>query len=109
MYTYKISDIRVVDGDTIECIVDVGFHIKLKQKFRFTGIDCPEIKGESREQGLVATEYTKKFFSEFEKGYWVETAKPDKWGRWLAKVYNKNNVCLNTQLLSEGLAVPYED
>ena len=44
-YCYNISNIRVIDGDTIEADVDLGFDVTLKkQKIRLWGIDCPPIR-----------------------------------------------------------------
>ena len=42
MYTYKISPLKVVDGDTIDAEIDLGFDIKVKKRVRFMGINAPE-------------------------------------------------------------------
>lgn len=50
MYTYRIKKITsIIDGDTIECDIDLGFDISLNQKIRLAGIDTPE----SRTKDLV--------------------------------------------------------
>lgn len=44
MYHYKVKDCRVIDGDTVEAVVDLGFGISNKQRFRLRGYDAPEMK-----------------------------------------------------------------
>jgi endonuclease YncB( thermonuclease family) len=52
MYTYKSKVTKVYDGDTITVEVDLGF--SNSQTFRLLRINCPEVRGESREEGLKA-------------------------------------------------------
>jgi micrococcal nuclease len=56
MYNYVAQVLRVVDGDTIDLQVDLGFNISQKMRFRFLGVDAWETKGEERERGLKAKE-----------------------------------------------------
>ena len=44
-YTYKAKLKRVIDGDTVDLVVDAGFYISVHQRFRLKGIDAPEIFG----------------------------------------------------------------
>lgn len=106
MYEYNIKNIRVIDGDTIEGIVDLGFNISRKEIFRLRGIDTPEIKGEQRVYGLVAKDYTSEFLSKQEQ-YRIKTYAKDKYGRYLAEIYNNSDECLNHLLLENGLAERY--
>lgn len=61
MYEYKATVERIVDGDTYDLEVDLGFSVKIKHRFRLNGIDTPEIwrpKSEAeREHGEAATEF----------------------------------------------------
>ena len=57
MYEYRATILRVIDGDTIEARVDLGFDVSVIERFRLYGINAPETKGESREEGKAATEY----------------------------------------------------
>jgi micrococcal nuclease len=51
---------RVIDGDTIDVDVDLGFYVWIrKQRIRLLGIDAPEVTGETRPEGLAATEHLK--------------------------------------------------
>ncbi|GAG20500.1 unnamed protein product, partial [marine sediment metagenome] len=45
MYTYRAKLDRVVDGDTVDLFVDLGFNICIKDRFRLLGIDTPELRG----------------------------------------------------------------
>lgn len=47
LYTYAIvpQSIRVIDGDTIDCVVDLGFYVKVQKRIRFSKIDTDELRG----------------------------------------------------------------
>ena len=49
-YTYPISNIRVIDGDTIEADVDLGFRIRQRQVIRLAGIDAPELRAKDADE-----------------------------------------------------------
>ena len=62
MYTYKIKLDRVVDGDTIDAEIDLGFDIKVKKRVRFMGINAPESRTkdlEEKAKGLAAKDRVK--------------------------------------------------
>ena len=62
MYTYKISPLKVVDGDTIDAEIDLGFDIKVKKRVRFMGINAPESRTkdlEEKARGLAAKDRVK--------------------------------------------------
>jgi len=63
MYEYKAVVIRVVDGDTFDADVDLGFNLTMKARFRLNDVDTPEIfRPKSRaesEHGYEATEFVK--------------------------------------------------
>jgi micrococcal nuclease len=53
MFEYKSYVVKVYDGDTITCDIDLGFGILLKkQKLRLYGINTPEVRGSSKEEGV---------------------------------------------------------
>ena len=55
MYEYRVSNIRVVDGDTVEVDIDLGFDVWLKkQKVRIYNIDAPEIRSKDEEEKVFA-------------------------------------------------------
>lgn len=53
-FTYPISAIRVIDGDTIEADVDLGFRIKQRQVIRLAGIDAPELRAKDAAERMDA-------------------------------------------------------
>ena len=118
LYTYRGRLIRVVDGDTIEVDIDLGFNVLLGQrKLRLAELDTPEIK---TEEGKYAKQVTtdwlkentilKKQLTEFITYVTFETLsdKPDKYGRILAKVYGKDGTTLNQYLVDKGIAKFYD-
>ena len=50
MYTYTIKLIRVIDGDTIDAYIDLGFDVKVKKRIRFMGINTPESRTRDLEE-----------------------------------------------------------
>lgn len=113
LFHYKANVSKVVDGDTVYCDVDLGFNFGSKSMdFRFAGINCPEIKGPDRENGLKA----KKFVEDriLNKQVIIVTSKDrkEKYGRYLAKVYYYDMgqwINLNDLLIHQGLALPYSN
>ena len=62
MYTYKIKLDRVIDGDTIDAYIDLGFDVSIKKRIRFMGIDTPESRTrdlEEKARGLAAKDRLK--------------------------------------------------
>ena len=94
---------NVVDGDTIDVIIDVGFKIKVEQRLRLNRIDAPEIRGKEKEKGLKTKEYLMLKFRLPGPIIIIETQKTGKYGRYLAEIWldGKN---LNDELVEKGLA-----
>jgi micrococcal nuclease len=80
---------RVIDGDTFEAEVDLGYHIKITEKFRLKDIDTPEIykanSQEERREGYRAREFVEKLI--WKKVVWIKSTKTGKYGRYLAEVF----------------------
>ena len=109
-YSRRAEIIRVVDGDTIECTIDLGLKIYKKTKIRIFGINCPETKGDSKPAGLVSKAFTKEWFAT-NKEFMVRTVnqgKEDSFGRLIAEVSSMDGVSLGDTLLGLGYAVKYE-
>ena len=112
MYTYKAKLIRIVDGDTIDAEIDLGFDTIVRKRIRLYGINTPETRTKDmteKEKGLAA----KQRLTELLSGeFIVETIlnKRGKYGRVLGVVYTMNNdikTNINETLVSEGHAVKY--
>lgn len=103
MYNYTAKVIRVVDGDTIDVEIDLGFDIWHKTRLRLAHIDAYEV---STDRGKQAKQHVVEALSS-QPFYEITTYKPDKYGRYLAEVFIKGN-SLNKNLIDIGLALPYE-
>jgi len=65
MYIYNCKVLNVVDGDTIDIEIDLGFNIKVKERVRLLGVDTPEVFGPNAEAaGTVASDFTKMWIKE---------------------------------------------
>lgn len=103
MYQYNAVVDRVVDGDTVVCIVDLGFNITVKEKFRLARINAPEM---STTDGIVSkTVLEEKVLN---KKVLLQSEKQDKYGRWLATI-SLDGLEINQWLLDSKYAVPYKN
>lgn len=95
----------MLDGDTLELSIDLGFHTFTKQICRLVGLNCPE---RDTDKGLAAKQYTEAFFAS-DKRCTVETVRDrrEKYGRYLATVFDAGGRCLNVSLIENNLAATY--
>jgi len=102
MREYPATVIRVIDGDTLEMVVDTGFRSTYLDKFRLIGLNAPEGKNTEAAARLSLLLYTGRQVV-------VSTTKPEKYGRWLCDIAVPE-VCTSVcdLLLAEGLAVKYD-
>ena len=117
-YIYRGKLERVVDGDTIDALIDVGFDIWIKKRIRYSGIDTWESRTrnlEEKAKGLEAKARNKELLMEVSSkpGYFrLKSFGVGKYGRVLGEIYiqdaNKNIICINNQLINEGHAYVYE-
>ena len=111
MYQYKIKKInRVIDGDTVDVVIDVGFCISLTQRVRLKDIDAAETRTKDlteKAEGLMAKEWLERELAK--EGEWIiETTKEDKYGRILGTLYLVgDSVTINEWMMNEGIAEPY--
>lgn len=103
MYLYKGYVERVVDGDTFDIVVDLGFNIKIKQRFRLNGIDTPEIWRPSCDAEYKHGLGAKNFVIDLIEGkdITIKTYKVGKYGRYICDIILDNNQNL-TELLIEN-------
>lgn len=107
-FHYSAKLVKVIDGDTIDVLVDLGFEIKMKMRLRLSRIDTPEIRGKERALGLKAKRELKNYLS---KDLIISTEKRGKFGRYLAEVWSINTgtwINVNDWLLTSKLAKPYK-
>jgi micrococcal nuclease len=114
-YIYRIKSVgRVVDGDTIDADIDLGFDISLTKRIRLAGIDTPESRTKDLAEkalGLDAKNWLKHRLEEA-KDIIIRTQLPDsteKYGRIIGQLYiNGEDASLNNQMITEGYALPYD-
>ena len=87
MHEYKAVITNVVDGDTFDMDIDLGFNIHIRERVRLLNVDTPESRGVERELGKVVTQYAQKHFEGKEVLLQSRKNKTDSFGRWLAEVY----------------------
>jgi micrococcal nuclease len=104
MYEYDAKVINVVDGDTVDCVISLGFYLTAAHRLRLLGVNCPEVHGETKAAGLKAAEYTRATL--LGQTVRIRTAKSDSFGRWLCQVY-LGDLDFNRSLVDRGLAVPF--
>jgi micrococcal nuclease len=114
-YVYRIKSItKVVDGDTVDADIDLGFDISLTKRIRLAGIDTPESRTRNQYEkklGLQAKAWLKERLN-FAKDIIIKTELPDsteKYGRIIGHLYvNGEEVSLNNQMIAEGHAWNYD-
>lgn len=108
-YIRKGKVVNVVDGDTVDVDIDMGFYSTMRQRFRLLRINTPEIYGEEKPQGLVAKAFTQNAL--LGKEVVFQTTKTDSFKRWLAEIWYVdeagNQLNISDVLLNNRLAEPY--
>jgi micrococcal nuclease len=107
MYRYRVALDRVVDGDTVDLWVDLGFRVSMKLRFRLAGIDAPEMRGKTHQAGVEAKNRLRSLIVGAGEGLSVASEKTGKWGRWLGTLYDANGNSINQRMIDEGHARPY--
>ena len=114
-YIYRIKQIlKVVDGDTIDADIDLGFDISLTKRIRLAGVDTPESRTadtNEKKYGLESKEWLKHKV-ENAKNILIKTELPDsteKYGRIIGHLFiNDQANSLNDQMVIEGYAWTYD-
>ena len=117
MYQYKAKLRKVVDGDTVDLDVDLGFYMTAAIRFRVLGVNTPELRGGTDETKAKAREAKEFVERELESAtsILIETEKADSFGRWLANVLytivgatgEEITFNLTAELINAGLGEPY--
>ena len=111
MFEYNATVVKVVDGDTIDAMVDLGFGTWKKVRIRMHGINAPESRTrnlEEKEKGLAAKARLIEMLEENENHFILISHGVGKFGRCLGEIYIKgHNTSLNKQLISEGHGTEY--
>jgi len=119
-YNFRVTEIvKVLDGDTIDVLIDLGFDLFKKERVRIAGVDTPEKRTRDLEEkalGIDATNWLKKKLEDTIAGDGDElTIRTElvggtgKYGRLLGWLYiNEDAISLNEQMITEGYAWAYD-
>ena len=115
MYEYKCVTIRVIDGNTIDAEVDLGFNVLIRQRIKLHGVLAPDMRSFSEQDKQRAASARQRLTELVGKEFYCNTIlnKRGKAGRTLGYVYvlddNENRIDVNQTLIDEGLATRYGD
>ena len=111
MYTYKCKVLRVVDGDTCDAFIDLGFNTWIKKRIRFYGVDTWECRTrnlEEKKKGLEAKQYVQDLFDENNSEFILKSHGVGKFGRVLGELFiNTHDKSINELLKENGHAYEY--
>ena len=115
MYRYKVDIVKVIDGDTVDVDIDLGFGmVYKKQRVRLKGIDTPESRTRNLEEkkfGLAAKAYLKEQLTGVDAYTHIELVSHDKgkFGRILGELFVGGSSCsINQLMIDKHHAVPYD-
>lgn len=114
MYKYGAKLLRVVDGDTADVMIDLGFSTWVKARLRFKGVDTWEKRTrdlEEKKKGIAASEFTKKHLELNDGKFVIQSYGKGKYGRVLAEIFvniDGEETSLNKLLVENGHAYEYE-
>ena len=112
-YEYSAKLVRVVDGDTCDALIDLGFNTWVKKRIRFKGVDTWESRTrnlDEKKKGLIAKAYTKDILENSDEGkFALRSHGVGKYGRVLGELFVKGHEkSLNDLLIENGHAYEYE-
>ena len=119
MYRYNAKVTRVVDGDTVDAEIDLGFDITIKKRIRLAEINAPESRTRNlaeKKAGLASKERLTQLLDQAANVFELESTKLGKYGRVLGKLHisklegreSITQVCVNDILVKEGYAERYD-
>ena len=112
LYHYRATVVRVVDGDTVDVMLDLGFNVSLKERVRLYGINAPESRTRDKAEkvkGLAAKDFVVEWTEDHADDIFIVTRidKRGKYGRILGTIMNESGENLNELMIKEGHAVEY--
>ena len=112
-HIYSAKLVRVVDGDTADAMIDLGFNVWVKNRIRFMGVDAWESRTRNKEEkvkGLAAKAYVKDLLENSDEGkFLLKSHGVGKYGRVLGELFVKGNeTSVNQLLIENGHAYEYE-
>ncbi len=114
MYNYNATCTRVVDGDTVDAMIDLGFGVHVKKRIRLAGINAPESRTRDKQEkilGLAAKDRLIAMMNGADNFFELESQELGKYGRVLGELFVKDieekEINVNQTLIDEGHAYSY--
>ena len=110
MYEYDAKIVRVIDGDTIDALIDLGFSVLIKKRIRMSGINAPESRTRDlaeKKLGLAAKERLQNILNDNNGSFTLVSHGVGKYGRCLGEIFIGDK-SVNEQLIIEGIVRRYE-
>ena len=108
MYTYNAKLDRVVDGDTIDALVDLGFDTWKKVRIRMVGMNAPESRTRDLEEKKLGLATKSRLIELLGNGDFIlQSHGVGKYGRCLGEIFIEENISINQTLINEGYATEY--
>lgn len=105
-FIFPILTADAIDGDTVRCTVDLGFHLSRRVDVRLLGVDAPEMHGVSRDAAQVVRQSVQVWLGDGGRME-LHSAQLDKFGRVLGDIFDATASCFLTDALrSSGYAKP---
>ncbi len=119
MYNYNATCTRVVDGDTVDAMIDLGFGVHVKKRIRLAGINAPESRTRDKQEkilGLAAKDRLIAMMNGADNFFELESQELGRYGRVLGRLHISKldgkdvitKICVNDSLVNEGYAVEYD-
>ena len=112
MYKYNAKMTKIVDGDTLDALIDLGFEVHIKRRIRLKGIDSPESRTKDLEEkklGLAAKRRLGAILEASEGKFVLLSHGVGKYGRCLGEIFiQEGEESINQQLINEGHAKEYK-
>jgi micrococcal nuclease len=118
MYEYNVRIDRVVDGDTVDCWIDLGYNLQIHKRIRFAGVNAPETRTrdlEEKKQGLIAKEWLINKIDPkavgSSKEIILKSYEYGKYGRVIGELFivsGSRKQSINKMMLAEGLVTEYD-
>ena len=118
MYEYSVRVDRVVDGDTVDCWIDLGYNLQIHKRIRFAGVNAPETRTRNKEEkkrGLKAKEWLINKIDPkvvgSEKQILLKSYEYGKYGRVIGELFivsGSRKQSINKMMLAEGLVTEYD-
>ena len=118
MYEYRVSIDRVVDGDTVDCWIDLGYNLQIHKRIRFAGVSAPETRTRNKEEkkrGLLAKDWLIQKIDPkvvgSSKDIILKSYEYGKYGRVIGELFivsGSRKQSINKMMLAEGLVTEYD-